>query len=87
MQNRKNVSISLRCTTEEKTELTQLALQSNMSLSNYIVHTCLCNIKSSNSLDFLPGMLTLTNEYLDGVIKKKTYVREIIRRIEELCQQ
>lgn len=87
MQNRKEVSISLRCTTDEKEELNRLAQQSNMNLSNYIVHTCLYNVKVAYPLDFLPEMLTLTNKYLDGVIKKKTYIRKIIRRIKDLCRQ
>ncbi len=87
MQNRKEVSISLRCTAEEKAKLNQLAIQSNMSLSNYIVHASLYNDITAIFFGVVPQMLTLTNEYLDGVIKKKTYIREIIRRIEELCQQ
>lgn len=85
--NKKETSVSLRCTAEEKARLNKLAENNNMSLSNYMVKTCLYSNGLINSTEVLPEIFTLINEYQRKRITKKEFIKEIIRKIEELCQQ
>lgn len=87
IKNKKETSVSLRCTVEEKARLMKLAENNNMSLSDYMVKTCLYSNGLINSTKVLPEIFTLINEYRKKRITKKDFIKEIIRKVEELCQQ
>lgn len=86
-QNLKTESISIRCTTDEKKQITQNAKESNMSVSTYIVNTCLELSMSNPNEDLLPTLATLINKYQAKLLKKKEFVHEVIRKVNKLCQK
>lgn len=86
-KNKKEKSVSLRCTAEEKARLNKLAENNNLSLSNFMVKTCLYSNGLINSTEVLPEIFTLINEHQRKRITEKEFIDNIIRKVEELCQQ
>ncbi len=83
----KSCTISVRCTEQEKQELKELSDKENMSLSHYIINTCLdSSVSDTKQNKVILRIYTLINQYDNQQISAKKFANKIRKVVNEYAR-
>lgn len=80
----KSCTISVRCTEQEKQKLKERSDKEDMSLSNYIISTCLnSSVNDTKHNEMIFKIYTFINQYDGKIISAKKFAKKIQKVVKE----
>lgn len=84
----KRKTLSFRCTDDEQKIIRQNADRENLSLSNYMVHSCLHNGSASNNtkeiITVLVQIENLIIKLKNDELKKRIFIKKLMEELQKI---